>query len=86
MAVGIFYLNLSSAMFWEQLSENLHFEDVTTGVIKSIVFAWQIIWIGAYYGFKVRGSAESVGRETTASVVACIFIIIITDALFSFIL
>lgn len=84
--VGVFYLNLSSSVFWEQLSENLHAEDVFAGFIKSVVFSWLIIWIGSYFGFRVRGSAESVGRETTASVVACIFIIIVTDAVFSFIL
>ncbi len=84
--VGVFYLNLSSSVFWEQLSENLHAEDVFAGFIKSVVFSWLIIWIGSYFGFRVRGSAESVGRETTASVVACIFIIIVADAVFSFIL
>jgi phospholipid/cholesterol/gamma-HCH transport system permease protein len=84
--VGIFYLHLSSAVFWEQLSENLQTEDVFAGFIKSVVFSWLIIWIGSYFGFRVRGSAESVGRETTASVVACIFIIIVADAAFSFIL
>jgi phospholipid/cholesterol/gamma-HCH transport system permease protein len=84
--VGFFYLGLSSSTFWGQLSENLHAEDVMTGLVKSIVFSWLIIWIGSYYGFRVRGSAESVGRETTASVVACIFIIIVADAAFSFIM
>ncbi len=84
--VGLFYLGLSSSTFWGQLSENLHAEDVMAGFIKSIVFSWLIIWIGSYYGFRVRGSAESVGRETTASVVACIFVIIVADAVFSFIM
>jgi phospholipid/cholesterol/gamma-HCH transport system permease protein len=59
---------------------------VLAGFIKSVVFSWLIIWIGAFFGFRVRGGAQGVGRETTASVVACIFIIIITDALFSFVL
>jgi len=45
-----------------------------------------IIWIGAYYGLRVQGGAEAVGRETTSSVVTGIFIIIIADAIFSFIL
>jgi len=31
----------------------------------------------------VRGSAESVGRETTRAVVKSIFIVIVLDALFS---
>jgi phospholipid/cholesterol/gamma-HCH transport system permease protein len=60
--------------------------DVMAGFIKSVVFSWLIIWIGAYYGFKVKGGAEQVGRETTASVVAGIFVIIVADAVFSFII
>jgi phospholipid/cholesterol/gamma-HCH transport system permease protein len=85
-AVGLFYLDLSSSLYWGQLWQYLFFKDVFAGFIKSVVFSWLIIWIGAYYGFRVRGGAEGVGRETTASVVANIFIIIITDALFSFII
>ena len=84
--VGLFYLDLASDIYWRELSHALFFKDIMAGFIKSIVFSWLIIWIGAWYGFKVRGGAESVGRETTASVVTCIFIIIIADALFSFIL
>jgi phospholipid/cholesterol/gamma-HCH transport system permease protein len=84
--IGIVYLDLASTIYWNELSKALFFKDVLAGFIKSVVFSWLIIWIGAFYGFKVRGGAESVGRETTASVVACIFIIIIADALFSFIL
>jgi phospholipid/cholesterol/gamma-HCH transport system permease protein len=85
-SIGIFYLDLSSSLYWGQLWQYLFFKDVLAGFIKSVVFSWLIIWIGAFYGFRVRGGAEGVGRETTASVVACIFIIIITDALFSFVI
>jgi len=85
-SVGLFYLDLSSSLYWGQLWQYLFFKDVLSGFIKSVVFSWLIIWIGAFYGFRVRGGAEGVGRETTASVVACIFIIIITDALFSFVI
>ena len=54
-------------------------------LIKSVVFAWLIIGIGTFYGLRVRGGAEAVGRETTASVVTGIFVIILADAAFSFI-
>ena len=84
--VALFYLDLSSSLYWGQLWQYLLFGDVLAGFIKSVVFSWLIVWIGAFYGFRVRGGAEGVGRETTASVVSCIFIIIITDALFSFII
>jgi len=84
--ISFFYLDLSPSLYWGELSKALFFKDVMAGFIKSVVFSWMIIWIGAYYGFNVRGGAESVGKETTASVVTCIFIIIIADALFSFVL
>ena len=85
-AVSLVYLELASSLYWGELSKALFFRDVMIGFVKSVAFSWLIIWIGAYYGFRVKGGAESVGRETTASVVACIFIIIIADALFSFVL
>ncbi|MCU0609031.1 MAG: MlaE family lipid ABC transporter permease subunit [Chitinispirillaceae bacterium] len=84
--VSLYYLDLSSNLYWGELGKALFFKDVMAGFIKSVVFSWLIIWIGAFYGFNVRGGAESVGKETTASVVTCIFVIIIADALFSFVL
>ena len=53
------------------------------GVIKAPVFAAIIALVGCYQGFQVSGSAESVGRQTTVSVVQSIFLVILTDALFS---
>ena len=34
-------------------------------------------------GFKVQGSAESLGRQTTASVVKSMFIVIVVDGIFA---
>ena len=51
--------------------------------MKSILFSWLIVLIGAHFGFNVKGGAEGVGKATTASVVAAIFAVIITDALLS---
>jgi len=53
------------------------------GMIKSPFFAVVIALIGCYEGFQVTGSAESVGRLTTLSVVEAIFLVIVTDAVFS---
>jgi phospholipid/cholesterol/gamma-HCH transport system permease protein len=53
------------------------------GMIKSPFFAIIIAAIGCYEGFQVTGSAESVGRLTTLSVVEAIFLVIVTDAGFS---
>lgn len=84
--IGILYLEVSPALFWNGLTKALFVEHVLAGCFKSMVFSWLIIWIGCFYGFRVRGGADAVGRETTSSVVAGIFIIIVANALFSFVL
>ena len=53
------------------------------GLCKAPVFAFVIALVGCYEGLKVSGSAESVGRLTTRSVVVGIFLVIVLDALFS---
>lgn len=55
------------------------------GLGKAPVFALIISSIGCFQGMKVSGSADSVGRNTTRSVVMSIFFIIVADALFSII-
>lgn len=55
------------------------------GLGKAPVFALIISSIGCYQGMKVSGGAESVGTNTTRSVVLSIFFIIVADAIFSII-
>jgi len=50
---------------------------------KTPVFAMIIALVGCYRGFQATGSADSVGRQTTVSVVHSIFLVIVTDAVFS---
>ncbi len=50
------------------------------GLVKAPVFAFLIAVIGCLEGLKVSGSAESVGRHTTSSVVQSIFAVILFDA------
>jgi len=60
-------------------------KDLILSLIKSTIFAWEIVVIGSHYGMQVTGGAEGVGKATTQSVVASIFAVIIMDALFSLI-
>ena len=53
------------------------------GVGKAMVFAIIIVLIGCFQGFRTHGSADSVGRQTTLSVVQAIFLVIVVDAVFS---
>jgi phospholipid/cholesterol/gamma-HCH transport system permease protein len=53
------------------------------GLGKAPIFALIIGSIGCFEGMQVAGSADSVGKKTTRSVVWAIFFIIVADALFS---
>lgn len=73
-------LDISPTMFLTIMQNNVGFEHFGVGMIKAPVFAFLIAIIGCLEGFKVSGSAESVGAHTTASVVHSIFVVILLDA------
>jgi phospholipid/cholesterol/gamma-HCH transport system permease protein len=75
-------LGISVPEFFDHLS-TLYPWSYWIGLIKSPFFAVIIAVTGCYEGFQVAGSAESVGRLTTLSVVEAIFLVIMTDAGFS---
>jgi phospholipid/cholesterol/gamma-HCH transport system permease protein len=81
LVIGYTYLNIGVEPFLDEVANVLILKDVVTGLIKSIIFAWLIVIIAAYFGFRVRGGAEGVGRVTTASVVVSIFAVIFADSI-----
>ena len=76
-------LDVSFGAFFERLLEAVTLNSFLVGVGKAPVFAVIIALVGCYQGFQVGGSADSVGRQTTLSVVQSVFLVIVTDALFS---
>ncbi|MDH3590223.1 MAG: MlaE family lipid ABC transporter permease subunit [Gammaproteobacteria bacterium] len=76
-------LDVSYQNFVDRLTQSVRLQDYLVGVGKAPVFAVIIASVGCYQGFRVAGSAESVGRQTTVSVVQSIFLVIVVDALFS---
>ena len=76
-------LNLNPATFIGRLAEALTLDSYLSGIGKAPVFAAIIAAVGCFQGFQVVGSAGSVGRRTTISVVQSIFLVIIVDAVFS---
>ncbi|MBU4486567.1 MAG: ABC transporter permease [Candidatus Delongbacteria bacterium] len=83
--IAILYLDLSPDIFFNRAVEVMTLPFWRQSVLKSILFSWIIVLIGAHFGFNVKGGAEGVGKATTASVVASIFAVIMTDAILSLI-
>lgn len=69
--------------FIDRFGREIHGATLLVGIGKSVVFAIIISGIGCFQGFRTKGSADSVGRQTTMSVVQSIFLIIVADAVFS---
>jgi phospholipid/cholesterol/gamma-HCH transport system permease protein len=57
--------------------------DVTTGVVKSLVFGLVITAVGCQEGFSTGIGAEGVGRSTTSAVVVSILLVILIDLVFT---
>ena len=76
-------LDISPALFIHRLADAVSLASFLTGIGKAPVFAAIIALVGCYQGLQVSGSADSVGRQTTVSVVQAIFLVILSDALFS---
>ena len=78
--VCIVSLGISPDMFISLLHSDIGVQHFLVGMVKAPFFAFLIAAVGCLEGFKVSGSAESVGAHTTSSVVQSIFIVIVLDA------
>ena len=76
-------LGVGFSDFLERFAKAVGISAFLVGVGKAPVFALIITIVGCYQGFRTTGGADSVGRQTTRSVVQAIFLVIVADALFS---
>ncbi len=80
--VAVVTLDISVARFIGIVQE-VPLKHLLLGLGKAPFFAVMIALIGCLEGFKVGGSAQSVGEHTTSSVVQSIFVVILLDAIFA---
>lgn len=76
-------LNVSLVQYVELFGKAVDASDFWVGIVKAPFFAFAICVVGCMRGMQVSGSAESLGRLTTISVVHSIFLVLLMDALFS---
>lgn len=81
--VCVLALDMTPAMYVTRVQEVTAVQHFWVGMVKAPVFAFLIAAVGCLEGFKVEGSAESVGRHTTSAVVQSIFLVIVADAIFA---
>ncbi len=79
-------LGVSHHDFIQHAKHAVSLSSFVIGIGKAPVFAGIIASVGCFQGLRVTGSAESIGAQTTKSVVMAIFLIIVADAGFSILL
>lgn len=81
--VAWFYGGMGPAIFIARLHDAVSVTHFEVGIIKAPFMALVIGLVACSEGLRVKGSAESLGRQTTTSVVKSIFLVIVLDGLFA---
>ena len=76
-------LDVGFSEFFERFVKAVSVTAYLIGICKAPVFAVIIATVGCFQGFRTKGGPDSVGRQTTLSVVQSTFLVIVADALFS---
>jgi len=76
-------LDISYQQFFLKLPDAVPLTNVFIGLWKSAVFGLMIALIACHFGFRIKPNTESLGNETTNSVVAAITVVIMIDAIFA---
>src|SRR5713101_4440486 len=80
---GVVGANFTFGSYLIATRDSLVMHDVTTGIVKSLVFGLVITAVGCQEGFSTGAGAEAVGRSTTSAVVISILLVILIDLVFT---
>lgn len=83
MIISNIDLDISYSLFIDRFSEVIAAKHFFVGIVKGPFFAFLIASIGIYRGLMVKDDTQSIGFNTTKSVVESIFAVIVCDAIFS---
>lgn len=78
-------LGVNYSLFVSRMQNYVSVNNYACGIVKSFAFAFIVAFVGCFYGLKVKGNANSIGEQTTKSVVMGIILIVFIDAIFGII-
>ncbi len=81
--VSWLYGDMAPTIFIDRLKEAITITHFKVGMIKAPFMALVIGVVACSEGLRVKGSTESLGLQTTTSVVKSIFLVIVLDGLFA---
>jgi phospholipid/cholesterol/gamma-HCH transport system permease protein len=81
LLVAVTSLGIPAELYISRVHESVELRHYLVGLTKAPLFAAVIALVGCMEGFKVGGTAQSVGERTTSAVVQSISLVIVIDAL-----
>lgn len=79
MVIAVTQEGLTPTFYFSRAFRLMGFDDVASGLGKTLFFAWLIAIIGCYNGINARGGADGVGRATTNTVFASAIGVLVAD-------
>jgi phospholipid/cholesterol/gamma-HCH transport system permease protein len=77
--IGVSVMGVDAGTFWSQMQNQVGLDDVTEGVVKSIVFGIVCTLMAVYQGYHAEPTAEGVGLATTRTVIGSSVLVLIFD-------
>ncbi|XHN43107.1 Intermembrane phospholipid transport system permease protein MlaE [Lonepinella sp. MS14434] len=67
--VGVNWKGIDDGSFWSVMQNAVSVQDLWYGFIKSIVFAFAVVWIALFNGYDCVPTSEGISQSTTKTVV-----------------
>src|ERR1700723_1865936 len=80
---GVAQADFTFVRYIQASLDSLFLRDITTGLVKSVMFGVTITAVGCQEGLATGAGAEQVGRSTTRAVVVSIFLVVLVDLVFT---
>jgi phospholipid/cholesterol/gamma-HCH transport system permease protein len=80
---GVVQADFTFIRYVQSSIDALFLRDITTGLVKSVMFGITITAVGCLEGLTTGAGAEQVGRSTTRAVVMSIFLVVVVDLVFT---
>ena len=67
--VGVDWKGVDGGSFWSAMRSAVDVSDLLNGFIKSVVFAFAVVWIALFNGYDCVPTSEGISQATTRTVV-----------------
>ncbi|ACE61994.1 lipid asymmetry maintenance ABC transporter permease subunit MlaE [Actinobacillus pleuropneumoniae] len=77
--VGVDWKGVDGGSFWSVMQNSVDWSDLINGFIKSIIFAFAVVWIALFNGYDSVATSEGISQATTRTVVHASLVVLGLD-------